>query len=114
MNLRKSYGDTHKYFDEMLIKKSYGLISVYLSLKAENEELMSSSDRKHLIEKALPELSPFLYGQFQFTNHNQIFKESMEVYAEKSSSNKSTISKLKDAIDKIESKIVDKVGFRTS
>ena len=72
---------------------------------------MSTNDRKHLLEKAILELSPFYYGKFQYTPFLTLLKEAMEAYEKKGSGHKAMMIKLKDALDKMESKIVDLPAF---
>jgi hypothetical protein len=68
-------------------------------------------ERKVLIEKAIPELTPLKYGRFKFSKHYIAFNESLTAYESKGSKEKKIVSKLREAFLKLDEKLLTLEAF---
>lgn len=58
-------GELWKTFEEVLIKKPYSIVTMMLTLS--EEDLLNQSERKHIIEKVVTDLSLTEYALFKQT-----------------------------------------------
>lgn len=75
------HGDLWKIFEENLHRKPYSLLAICQSLT--EEESLTAAEKKHIIEKAILDISPGYFGYIKLTPFNESLKGFITAYEAK-------------------------------